>query len=403
MSSITRTAVPITVPIGAGAVTALVGFSSAFAVVLAGLRGVGASPGQAASGLLAVTVATGIATIILARRFRIPITAAWSTPGAALLAGMGATTGGWPAAVGAFCVTGVLMMITGLWPRLSALIARIPAAMAQAMLAGVLLPLCLKPVTGLVAHPLAVGPVLVCWLLLIRRSPRWAVPGAFAAAAVVIVIGLLAGSGLPPLGSLLPRVQPTIPRLGWQSLIGIALPLYIVTMASQNLPGVAVLRSYEYRVPWRPAMLITGAGTLLGGPLGGHAINLAAISAALAAAPDADPDHERRWVAAFSAGVSYLILGICSAAFATLALLAPAGVIAAVAGIALIPTLASSLVGAVDSASDRLPAVITFMVAASGISVLGISSAFWALVAGLIVRAGLHTRRRSRARQATRF
>ena len=393
--SITRTAVSITVPIGAGVVTALVGFSSAFAVVLTGLRGVGASAGQAASGLLAVTVLTGVATTLLARRYRIPITVAWSTPGAALLAGTGAVDGGWPAAVGAFCVTGALFMITGLWPRLSALIARIPASIAQAMLAGVLLPLCLRPLSAVVDHPLAVGPVLLCWLVLLRWSPRWAVPGAFVVAAVVIIVGLLTTSGLPSFRTLLPGLDVTVPHFSWQAVVGVALPLYIVTMASQNLPGVAVLRSYDYQVPWRPAMLITGAGTMLGGPFGGHAINLAAISAALSAAPDADPDRERRWVAAFSAGMTYLALGICSAAFATLALLSPAGVIAAVAGIALIPTLASSVTSAVNATEDRLPAVITFLVAASGADILGISSAFWALVAGLVVRAVLSTRRRT--------
>lgn len=387
--SITRTEAPIGVPIGAGVVTALVGSSSSFAVVLSGLRGVGATPAQAASGLLALMVLLGVATMILARRFRMPITIAWSTPGAALLAGSAAVSGGWPAAVGAFCVTGVLIMVTGVWPGLSALIGRIPTPIAQAMLAGVLLPLCLEPITAVAAHPLTVAPILLCWLILLRLAPRWAVPAAFLVAAVAIIISTAGSGTAPALGQLVPRPELTVPQFGWQAIIGLAIPLYIVTMASQNLPGMAVMRSYDYRVPWRPAMLITGAGTILGAPFGGHTINLAAISAALAAAPEADPNRHRRWVAAFSAGVTYLVLGVCSAAFATLVTLAPEGVVAAVAGIALIPTLASSVAGAVQQTDERIPAVISFLVAAAGFSVLGISSAFWALVAGLLVRAVL--------------
>ncbi|HEY9293381.1 MAG TPA: benzoate/H(+) symporter BenE family transporter [Microlunatus sp.] len=390
--SLTRTDVPIVVPLGAGVVTALVGFSSSFAVVLAGLRGVGATPAQAASGLLALTILVGLATILLARRFRLPITIAWSTPGAALLAGSGAITGGWSAAVGAFCLTGGLIMITGSWPRLSELIGRIPTSVAQAMLAGILVPLCLEPVAAVVHQPLFVGPVLLCWLIMLKLAPRWAVPAAFGVAAVVIVISLLGQGNLPAVGQLMPRPELSLPHFSLQAMIGIAIPLYVVTMASQNLPGVAVMRSYDYRVPWRPAMLITGAGTILGAPLGGHAINLAAISAALAAAPEADPDRSRRWVAACSAGVSYLVLGICSAAFATLVSLAPAGVVAAVAGVALIPTLAASIAGALERTDERISAVITFLVAASGVTVLGINSAFWALVAGLVVRAVLGLR-----------
>lgn len=391
--SITRTEAPvpvsIMVPIGAGVVTALVGSSSSFAVVLSGLRGVGATPAQAASGLLALMLLQGVATMVLARRFRMPITIAWSTPGAALLAGSAAISGGWPAAIGAFCVTGVLIMITGLWPGLSKLISRIPTPIAQAMLAGILLPLCLAPITAVVAHPLVVAPILLCWLILLRLAPRWAVPAAFGVAAVVIIINVVITGAAPSLGQLVPRPELTVPHFGWQAIVGLAVPLYIVTMASQNLPGVAVMRSYHYEIPWRPAMLITGAGTIFGAPFGGHTINLAAISAALAAAPDADPDRNRRWVAAFSSGVSYLVLGVCSAAFATLVTLAPGGVVAAVAGIALIPTLVSSIAGAVEQSQERIPAVITFLVAAAGFSVLGISSAFWALVAGLLVRAVL--------------
>lgn len=389
-------AAPVSRPIVAGIVTALVGFTSSFAVVLTGLDAVGASAAQAASGLLAVSLAMGLACIVLAWRYRMPITAAWSTPGAALLVATGSVEGGWPAAVGAFLVTAALILLTALWPALGALIARIPPSIAQAMLAGVLLPLCLAPITGVVANPWGVVPVVLTWLVFARLAPRWAVPLAFVAAAAVVAVSLVsAGTRVDP-AVLLPQFELTMPAFTVGALVGIALPLFIVTMASQNVPGIAIMRSFGYEVPWRPAMLVTGLGTALGAPAGGHAINLAAISAALAASPDADPDPDRRWLAGVSTGASYLVLGAFSAAFATLVVLAPTAVIPAVAGLALFGAFGAAVQQAIDDPGERLPAVVTFLVAASGIAVLGVSAAFWALVTGLLVRTMLHAGRPSR-------
>lgn len=382
----------------AGIVTALVGFTSSFAVVLTGLGAVGATPVEAASGLLALCLTMGLACIVLAWRYRMPITAAWSTPGAALLAATGAVDGDWPAAVGAFLVAAALILLTALWPALGALIARIPPSIAQAMLAGVLLPLCLAPVTGLVANPWGVVPVVLTWLVFARLAPRWAVPLAFVAAAVVVAVSLVQSGAPVDAGLLLPRVELTAPVFTVGALVGIALPLFIVTMASQNVPGIAIMRSFGYEVPWRPAMLVTGIGTAAGAAAGGHAINLAAISAALAASPEADTDHGRRWIAGVSTGASYLLLGAFSAAFAALVLLAPDAVIPAVAGLALFGAFGSSVQQAIDDPGERIPAVVTFLVAASGIAVLGVSAAFWSLVAGLLVRGVLHTGRRGEAR-----
>ncbi|MBS1897949.1 MAG: benzoate/H(+) symporter BenE family transporter [Actinobacteria bacterium] len=397
---------PLSRPIMAGVVTALVGFTSSFAVVLTGLAAVGANHAQAASGLLALSLTMGAACIVLAWRYRMPITAAWSTPGAALLAASGAAggagagiDGGWPAAVGAFLIVAGLVLLTALVPQLGALIAAIPPSIAQAMLAGVLLPLCLAPITGLAANPWGVIPVVLTWLVFARLAPRWAVPLAFLTATVVIVIGIAtcaptgARAAVNP-AALLPRVELTAPTFTVGALVGIALPLFIVTMASQNVPGVAVMRSFGYEVPWRPAMLVTGIGTALGAPAGGHAINLAAISAALAAAPDAEPDPKRRWIAGVSTGVSYLVLGGCSAAFAALVALAPTAVIPAVAGLALFGAFGSAVQQAIDDPGERTPAVVTFLVAASGMAFWGVSAAFWALLAGLLVRGALHLGRR---------
>ncbi|MFJ6428981.1 benzoate/H(+) symporter BenE family transporter [Microbacterium maritypicum] len=391
-------AAPLSRPILAGVVTALVGFTSSFAVVLTGLDAVGANAAQAASGLLAASLTMGLACVVLAWRYRMPITVAWSTPGAALLVATGTVEGGWPAAVGAFLVTAALILLTALWPALGALIARIPPSIAQAMLAGVLLPLCLAPITGIVANPWGVVPVVLTWLVFARLAPRWAVPLAFVAAAVVVAVSLVGvsaiGEGAPfDPALLLPRLEFTAPTFTVGALVGLALPLFIVTMASQNVPGVAIMRSFGYEVPWRPAMLVTGVGTALGATAGGHAINLAAISAALAASPDADPDPKRRWVAGVSTGASYLVLAVFSAAFAALVVLAPTAVIPAVAGLALFAAFGSSVQQAIDEPGERIPAVVTLLVAASGIAVLGVSAAFWALLAGLLVRTVLHTPR----------
>lgn len=380
----------LTRPIVAGIVTALVGVTSSFAVVLTGLDAVGATPEQAASGLLALCVLMGGAGLVLAWRYRMPITVAWSTPGAALLATTGAIEGGWSAAVGAFVVVAGLVLLTALWPRLGRLIARIPPSIAQAMLAGVLLPLCLAPVGGLVDNPAGVLPVILTWLVFARLAPRWAVPLAFAAAAVVVGVHLgISGASIDP-ALLLPRIELTAPTFTLGAVVGIAVPLFLVTMASQNVPGVAIMRSFGYEVPWRPAMLVTGIGSVLAAPAGGHGINLAAISAALAAAPDAEPDASRRWIAGVSAGVSGIVLGLFSACFVALVVLAPAGVVAAVAGLALFAAFGSAVQQAIDDPGERLPAVVTFLVAASGIAIAGVSAAFWALVAGLVVRTVLH-------------
>jgi benzoate membrane transport protein len=404
-------------PLIAGILTALVGFTSSSAIVLTGLRAVGASPAQAASGLLALCATQGIAMIWLASRHRMPLTVAWSTPGAALLASTGVVRGGWPAAVGAFLIVAGLIMLTGLWPRLGRLVSAIPAPIAQAMLAGIVLDLCLTPMRGLEAHPWEVAPVLAVWVVLLRLAPKWAVPAAFAVTLAVVGIDVAHHGGVH--GSLLPHLDVTAPAVTWPGLLAIAIPLYIVTMAGQNIPGVAVMASHGYQVPWRETMAVTGAATAVAAPVGGHALNLAAITASLAASPDAHPDPGRRWVASVTAGWCYLALGLVSAAVTTLVSAAPADVVGAVAGLALLGTLSASLSGAMSAdqgrvggeqgrvggeqgrvggeqgrvGGERTAAAVTFVVAASGLALGGIGAAFWALLAGLLVRAVLAPQR----------
>ncbi len=382
-------------PLVAGVVTALVGFTSSFAVVLAGLRAVGASPEQAASGLLALTIAYGVAMIGLAWRTRTPLTLAWSTPGAALLVSTGAVDGGWAAAVGAVALTGVLLALTGLVPVLGRLAAAIPVPLAQAMLAGVLLQLCLAPFQALADAPWSVAPVVVAWLLATRWTPRWAVPVALAVALVSIGVNVArAGTRIEP-SSLLPRLELTSPTLTVAAVVGIAVPLTVVTLASQNIPGVAVMRGFGFTVPWRASMVSTGVGTSLAAPFGGHAINLAALSAALAAGDEAG-ERSRRWVAAVTTGVTSLVLGLTAGALVAVTAAAPEGIVETVAGLALLGTFAAAIVSALADPAGRTSAVTTFLVAASGLQVLGVGAAFWALLLGIAVRATIESPRRGR-------
>ena len=369
-----------TQPLLAGAVTALVGFASSFTVVLAGLRAVGATDAQAASGLLALCVASGASAVWLGLRHRLPMSVAWSTPGAALLVATGAVPGGWPVAVGAFLVAGLLIVAAGLVPPLGRAVAAIPKPIAGAMLAGVLLPLCTAPVRALVDVPRLAAPVVVAWLLLHRFARRWAVPGALAVAVVAFAVTTPAG-GLRDVG-LRPAFALTTPAWEASALIGLALPLFLVTMAAQNVPGTAVLVGYGYRPPFGAALRATGLASVLAAPAGGHAVNLAAITAALAAGPDAHPDPDRRWIASVTAGLGLALLGLGAGAATALVALAPPVLIEAVAGLALLGALATALTSALAEPDAREAAVVTFVVTASGVTLLGVGGAFWGLVAG---------------------
>jgi len=364
----------------AGFVAALVGFSSSFAVVFAGLRAVGASPDQAASGLLIVSLTMGLGSIGFSAFLRRPITMAWSTPGAALLATMAAPKGGFAVAIGAFVISGVLLAATALIPPLARLVRLIPTAIANAMLAGVILSLCVDPFHSWHQDPWGIVVVFVVWAVLSRFLPRWAVPGALVGA-IAVMIGHHTFAGLSG-GDLVPHLAWTNPQWSWASMLAIALPLYLVTMTSQNIPGAAVMASLGYDLPWRSTIAYTGAATAISAPLGGYAINLSAIVAALTAGPEAGPNPRHRWVAGVSMGTTYLVLGLCSRAIVAVGERAPAGLFAAIAAVGLLGTLANSARAALDPEKTRAAAALTIVVATSGLTIAGIGSAFWALVVG---------------------
>lgn len=360
-------------PVWAGVVAAVVGSTSSFAIVVAGLRAVGADQAQATSGLLTLCVAMGVLGIGLGLRYRQPISIAWSTPGAAMLVTAGAQPGGYRYAVGAFVIAGALYLLTGLSARLGRLIAAIPTPIAAAMLAGVLLQICLAPARAAVQLPSLSLPVIAVWLLLTRFARRWAIPGALLTA--------LAGIAWHPAAhipysaaDLIPAPTFTAPAFSTGALIGLAVPLYLVTMASQNLPGAAVLATYGYQAPLRPVLLSTGAATALGAPFGGFSVNLAAITAALAAGPEAHPSPARRWIASVTAGGVYLVLGLCAGSATLLLAAAPPLLIEAVAGLALLGALAGALSSALADPERREAAMVTFAVSASAITVAGISA-----------------------------
>ncbi|MGW0432546.1 benzoate/H(+) symporter BenE family transporter [Micromonospora sp. NPDC003197] len=389
----------LTQPILAGIVTALVGFASSFTIVLAGLRAVGATERQAASGLLALCVVMGLTAIWLSLRHRMPISIVWSTPGAALLVATGPLPGGFGTAIGAFLVAALLIIAAGLFPPLGRWITAIPKPLAAAMLAGVLFDLCLAPVRALVEVPLLAGPAVATWLLLSRLARRWAVP----AALVVAIVGIAVTSPADGLAGvdLRPVVELQTPDWNTAALIGLALPLFLVTMASQNVPGMAVLAEYGYRPPLRGILLRTGLASAVAAPFGGHMINLAAITAALAASPDADPDPGRRWVASVTAGAGMIVLGLGAGLATALVLLSPPVLIEAVAGLALLGALAGAVTTAVEEPSGREAAIVTFLVTASGVTLLGVGAAFWGLLAGGLLLL-VHRRRKATASEPTK-
>jgi benzoate membrane transport protein len=367
--------------VSAGIVAGVVGFAGSFAVVLAGLRGVGASPAEAASGLMVLLVVMGLLAIALAVRTRLPVAIAWSTPGAALLATAGVPDGGFATAVAAFLLCGALLVLAGLWPWLGRTIDRIPRALAAAMLAGVLLPLCLEPFKAVGSAPELALPVIATWALLLRFARTWAVPACVVVAVAAVVVSQPLDLG--PASGLAPGLELTVPDFRLGPVLALGVPLFVVTMVSQNVTGMAVLASFGFHPRWRTALTSTGVATIASAPFGGHAVNLAAITAALVAGPEAHPDPGRRWVAAAAGGVSYMVLGLSAAAATAFLAASPPEVLATVAGLALLAALGPALVTALGESEHREAALITFVVSASGVTLLSVTAAAWGLVAGL--------------------
>ena len=379
-------------------IAAITGFATSFALVIAGLQAVGATTGQAASGLLVLCLAVAVVCIALPLWLRIPISFAWSTPGAALLLAAGSTgTFEFSDVVGAFIVCAVLIILCGLWPALGRWITRIPKPLASAMLAGILFPICVAPFAAIAdpAITLYALPIVLTWLVLFRLAPRWAVP-----AAMVVAIGsilVFAGTGWLQDSRVIPHLEFVLPTIDPAVILSIGLPLFIVTMAGQNVPGIIVMSTFDYEVPPRAALVSSGAVSGIGALFGGHVINLAAITAALMASPEAHPDKEKRWIATFTSGVVYIVLGLGAGLASALVTAAPPILITAVAGLAVLGALISGITSALEDPRHRVAAIVTFLVVASGVVIMNIGSAFWGLLMGGIVMLWLSWSRREKA------
>ncbi len=366
--------------VSTGLVVAIVGFFSSFPIVLQGLAAMGASAAQAASGLMSAAIAMGLAAIVLSLRYQQPISVAWSTPGAALLAVSATPVAGFSGAIGAFLCAGALTILAGLWKPLGRLAAAIPTTLAQAMLGGVLLPLCIVPFKAAVELPWQALPVILTWFIAGRLNRLFAVPAAVVAAALVVVFSA-DGASVRPEAYLAAPVL-TMPSFSLASAIGIGLPLFVVTMATQNIPGIAVMRSFGYTPAPGTLFSSVGGASILSAPFGAPATCLAAITAAMCSNEDSHPDRSLRYWSAIMAGVFYCVFGIFAVAITGFAAHADPLLMGTLTGVALIGVMANATFAALEIPAEREAAILTFAITASGITVFGLGAAVWGLMAG---------------------
>lgn len=376
----------------AGFVAVLVGYASSAALIWQAASGVGASSAQIAGWMTALGLAMGVSTLALTLWYRVPVLTAWSTPGAALLATSlhGATLN---EAVGVFIFANALIVLCGVTGLFARLMKIIPHSLAAAMLAGILLRFGLQAFTHLDGDFLISGSMLLAWVLCKAWLPRYAIVATLIAGALAawltgdVVTHNLAFNVVMP--------EFTAPQFTFTTLISVGIPFFLVTMASQNAPGVATMQAAGFHVPVSPLMIFTGALALLFSVFGVYSICIAAITAAICQSPDAHPDASKRWLAAAAAGVFYLFAGIFGGSITALMAALPLSWIQTLAGLALLGTISGSLHQALVNERERDAAIVTFLVTASGVTLLGVGSAFWGLVAGGICYAVFSGARRA--------
>ena len=376
--------------IAAGFVTVLVGFASSAVIVFEAARHLGADQAEIASWMWALGIGMGVTCIGLSLRYRVPVVTAWSTPGAAMLIGNAA---GVPLreAIGAFVVAAVLGAVAGFTGLFERAIRRIPLSLASGMLAGMLLRFGLDLFVAMQSQAAMALSMLATYLIGRRWFARYAV-----IATLLVGIAIAAGGGLMHWNAVrleLARPVLMVPGLSWAALFGLAIPLFVVTMASQNVPGVAVMRASGYTVPISPTIGWIGVVNTVLAPFGGYALNLAAITAAICMGREAHEDPARRYPAAVAAGVFYIVIGLFGATVAAVFAAFPRELVMAIAGIALLGTIGNSLAAALREEPEREAALITFLVTASGLTLGGIGASFWGLLAGAITLIALRPRR----------
>jgi benzoate membrane transport protein len=375
--------------ITAGSIAVLIGFTSSIAIILQAASVLGATKDQTSSMIAAVCFGTGITSIGFSWYFKKPVLTAFSTTGAALLA-VTASTHSYAETIGAFAICGLLIALSGITGWFERVLNRIPTALVSAMLAGVLLRFGLDVFVGLKTQPIIVSSMLALYIAMKSRFPRFTVLG-------VLVVGLVASGALDLIHLETFQIQVstpvfTMPTFSLSAMIGVAIPLFIVTMASQNLPGIAVMRASGYQAPISPVISGTGFATLLLAPFGAFGINFAAITAAIVMGPEAHENSTKRYTGAIVAGLLYLLVAVFAATIALFFQALPREFVLALAGIALFSTIATSLTLGVKDESSRDAAVFTFLVTASGLTILGVGAAFWGLSAGAVMLAASRTK-----------
>lgn len=377
----------------AGFVAVLVGVTSSVAIVFQAALAFGANPDMISSWMWALGLGMGLCTALPSLWLRQPVMVAWSTPGAAVLATAGQQGGfSMAEAVGAFMVCALLIIVSGATGWFERVMNRIPMSIAAALLAGVLARFGMQAFTAAQSALPLVACMLLAYLLARRLLPRYAVP-----LTLLIAIIFVAANGQLASRELhfdLAKPVFTAPVFSLSACISLALPLYVVTMASQNLPGVSAIRAAGYTgMPISRLITITGIGTLLLAPFGAYALCLSSITAAICLGPEAHPDPKRRYTAAVSCGLLYVVMGVFGASVTGLLTAVPRELVAAIAGLALLGSIANGLAQALEHPAQREAAIITFLVTLSGVTLAGVGSAFWGVVAGALVLAVVQWRR----------
>jgi benzoate membrane transport protein len=373
----------------AGLISVIVNYGGTFILVFQAAKAAGLSPELTASWVWSISIGVGVSGLILSWRFREPIITAWSTPAAAFLVTALATTS-YAEAVGAYLISAAAFVVLGLSGCFERVIRLIPPGVAAGLLAGILLQFGIKAFGGMSVDPLLSGLLILAYVLLKRVSGRYAVIG-------ILLLGLgclLLQDRVDLSGLRLELAAPvfTMPVFSLNALLSVALPLFLITLTGQYMPGMLVLRNDGFKTSANPIVTITGLGSLLMAPFGSHAFNIAAITAAICTGREAHEDPSKRWVAGIAAGILYILIGIFGVTLAAVFMAFPATFITTLAGLALLGAIGGSLANAMADASTREAALITFLAAAANITLLGIGGAFWGLLIGLAAYAALNGR-----------
>lgn len=376
-------------PVIAGLISVIVNYGGTFILVFQAAKIAGLSPELTASWVWSVSIGVGVSGLFLSWKYRAPIITAWSTPAAAFLVVALATTP-YAEAIGAYMISAAAFVLLGLSGYFEKLIRLIPPGIAAGLLGGILLQFGIGAFASMSIDPLLVGLLIAAYLVLKRFSARYAVVG-------ILVLGLvfLLSQGRVNLTGLsLQLATPvfTRPEFSLNALLSVALPLFLITLTGQYMPGMLVLRNDGYKTSANPIVTLTGLGSLLMAPFGSHAFNIAAITAAICTGKEASQDPSKRWIAGIAAGVFYILVGIFGVTLAAVFMAFPATFITTLAGLALLGTIGGSLASAMVDAKSREAALITFLASAANITLLGIGGAFWGLLIGLVAYAVLNGR-----------